>query len=62
MTRVYFCELCEGIFESPWSDAEAQAEYARTFPGMEQEPQSTLCEDCYKRVIDDPTTKRRTPL
>lgn len=44
----YRCCACGGIFAKGWSDNEAQAELAATFPGANTEDCDLVCDDCFK--------------
>ena len=46
----YVCEVCGGEFEFGWSDDEAKAELAETFPGIGIEECGTVCDDCFKKM------------
>lgn len=46
----YKCTCCKGIFTKGWSDEEAKAELADTFPGFEEEECDLVCDDCYKKM------------
>jgi len=47
----YRCEMCGLTFDSDWSDAEARAEAEAMFPGLPQEHQKVVCDECYKRLM-----------
>jgi hypothetical protein len=51
--REYVCELCKGTFVSGWSEAEAKAEYQENFGAGGDEPPSVVCDDCYRRIIEE---------
>lgn len=49
--KTYLCARCHGVFETDWTDEEAQAEYAIEFPDVPIDtPTVVVCDDCYRGV------------
>ena len=46
----FTCALCGGTFGNAWSDAEAAAELAESFPGFDTDECDVVCDDCYRRL------------
>ena len=48
----YQCAMCEGVFETGWTDAEAMAEATEVFPveAEAHEAFAVVCDDCYQRI------------
>ena len=52
MTREFTCDGCGEVFESAWSQEEAEAEALKLFGELPQEDnRGSLCDDCYKEFI-----------
>ena len=47
----YTCSHCRGTFEPAWSDEEAKAEAAETFPDVPLEECAIVCDECYKKIM-----------
>jgi predicted Rossmann-fold nucleotide-binding protein len=47
----YVCAACGKEFAPAWSEAEAEAELARHFPGIAKEQCARVCNDCYPGVM-----------
>ena len=51
MSKTYTCDACGGVFDSKWSDEEAQAEAVELFG---QDPadgdMAEVCDDCFKKM------------
>jgi hypothetical protein len=45
--KTYVCSSCGEIFEAGWSEEEATAELANTFPGADKVECAIVCDDCY---------------
>jgi hypothetical protein len=54
----YKCALCEGVFQTGWSDTEARDELEEKFPGFEVEDCVMVCDDCYKKFQKDASNAR----
>lgn len=48
--ELYRCCLCRRVLVKGWSDAEAQAEFERRFPGEVYDGQCLFCDDCNRIV------------
>lgn len=48
----FVCAMCGCTFQKAWSDEEAKAEVAETFPDELDEPMAIVCDDCYQRLVD----------
>lgn len=46
----YTCEVCNGIFETGWSEEEAEAERMRN--GWADVPCGLVCDDCFKEMVE----------
>lgn len=46
----YTCAMCEGEFESQWTEAEAVAEKERDFGSVPLEECDQVCDDCYQEI------------
>lgn len=46
----YVCSVCKEEFEQGWSEEEAEAELAETFPGFNKSECDIVCDDCYKKM------------
>ena len=46
----YKCKICEGVFESDWTEEEARQEEKDTF-GVNDPNGVVVCDDCYKAVM-----------
>lgn len=46
----YQCTICGGIFETCWTEAEAQAEALREFGPIPKDKQLVVCDECYQMV------------
>lgn len=46
----YRCAACGGIFDCGWSDEEATAELAETFPGFDKDDCELVCDDCFQKM------------
>ena len=44
------CVVCGLVFDSEWTEEEAQAELARNFQGFKTEECEVVCEDCYQKL------------
>jgi hypothetical protein len=53
MSNEYQCCVCGGTFLKTVSDEEVIAELTRDFPGYSVEECGLVCDDCYKRNIDE---------
>lgn len=51
--KQYRCEMCGGVFRHGWSDEDALAELAATFPGFEREDCALVCDDCFKAYTSE---------
>jgi DNA-directed RNA polymerase subunit RPC12/RpoP len=51
ITKTYKCAVCGGIFDSEWTDEEAEAERQKNFGGEPKEDDALVCDDCYKEII-----------
>lgn len=47
----YRCAQCGETYETGWSEEEAQAVLAATFPRAEPTECDVVCEDCYKKLM-----------
>jgi hypothetical protein len=57
VTDLYTCARCRGTFHKGRSDAEAEAEYARVFPGCPlpgSGATDVVCDDCFRAMGLDP--------
>jgi hypothetical protein len=46
----FVCALCKRTFARVWTDAEADAERARDFPGVPADECDLVCAECYELV------------
>jgi hypothetical protein len=46
----FTCAVCEETFDQGWSEEEAKAELAETFPGFVPADCALVCDDCYKKM------------
>lgn len=44
------CSVCKQIFESAWSEEEAEEELKKNF-GVPKEDCDAVCDDCYRNII-----------
>lgn len=49
--RKFTCAACGETFTPSWTDEEAQREADKNFPGLKPEDRSTVCDDCYKLLL-----------
>ena len=52
--RTYFCEECEGTFETGWTDEEANEEAERLWGvtnASENNGMAQICEDCFQKLM-----------
>lgn len=60
----FTCWKCGGTFNQEWTDAEAQAEAAASFPGSDLTDAAPLCEPCdrafmaWLRTYDPPVWRQ----
>lgn len=47
--NTYTCSACHGVFESGWTDEEAQAEALSIF-GAQCGPMSMVCDECWHKM------------
>jgi DNA-directed RNA polymerase subunit RPC12/RpoP len=47
----YTCSICQGRFETTWSDKEAMAEAKKNFPEVSPTNRAIVCETCYLKVM-----------
>jgi hypothetical protein len=47
----YRCDACGGIYSHGWTEEEARAEQAATFPWLQPEDATIVCDDCYRAVM-----------
>jgi hypothetical protein len=45
----FTCSRCGGAFPNAWSEADAEAELARDYPGFDKSECGVLCDECYDR-------------
>jgi Fe2+ or Zn2+ uptake regulation protein len=58
--RIVTCDCCGKRFESAWTEAEARAEAARNYPGLDVDDRRTtavVCDDCYSAIRAAPAAK-----
>jgi hypothetical protein len=48
--RTYKCSECGGVYESEWTEEEANAELERDFPGTSIEECDVVCDNCYQII------------
>jgi hypothetical protein len=46
--KEFKCEMCGGVFEKGWSDADAIEEAVNN--GVAEEPCGVVCDDCFKKT------------
>lgn len=46
----YTCAMCNGDFESEWTEAEAIAEKERDFVTVSLEDCGVICDNCYQQI------------
>lgn len=46
----YICSVCNGEFESGWTEEEALAELALSFPALLAADAAVACDDCYTKI------------
>jgi DNA-directed RNA polymerase subunit RPC12/RpoP len=47
-SRFYTCDNCKQLFESGWSEDDAQAESERLWGKRDPREMSVICDDCFK--------------
>ena len=50
MSREFTCASCGETFTQNWSEEEAEAELAITFPGYDKHECAIVCDECYKEM------------
>ncbi len=53
MSRTYKCAVCDGEFETSWSNEEALVEKDQIFGNVAIEECEVVCDDCYQKLIGD---------
>lgn len=48
---MYQCANCHGTFEQEWTDADADLELQRNFPGFARDECLVVCDDCYTAAM-----------
>lgn len=51
MGETYVCEMCGEVYESDWTQEEAEKEFEDNFPYHLDEPKSVVCDDCYEILV-----------
>ena len=46
----YKCAVCHEVFNTGWTDEEAQAELAEKFPWATEDDCDLVCDDCYNKM------------
>lgn len=49
--RKFTCDACGETFDAGWSEEEAEAELAETFPGFDKLECARVCDDCYQEMM-----------
>lgn len=52
----YTCDQCGGVFETDWSEEEAQAESKKLFPKEHAQgmTMARICDDCFQEIKELP--------
>lgn len=50
-SELFRCEGCGAEFEKAWTEEEARAEAAASFPSVPASKMAQVCDDCYQQLV-----------